>query len=74
MCGLRLGQHVRGEQRPCPVVVCGIAIGVQPAVIAQVPADLGLETDFLVQAPGPSLVNRIMITHIHRNDLPVLNQ
>jgi hypothetical protein len=55
--GLWLGdlhprEHVRWENRPCPVVVGGIALGVQPAVRPEVLANLDLEIDFPVQVGG----------------------
>ena len=51
--GLHPGQHVGGEQGAGGLVAPGVAVmarrGVQPAVGAQVFADVGLELDFVVQ-------------------------
>ena len=52
--GLHPRQHVVGEQRPRPVVLRRVAVGVQPAVGGEVLADVVLEVDFLVQAHAAS--------------------
>ena len=46
---LHPGQHIRREQRPRPVIARRVTLGMEPVVIGEVLADLGLETDFLVQ-------------------------
>ena len=48
--GLHPGQHVGREERPRPVVGRSVAFGVEPAVVGEVLANLGLEADFFVQA------------------------
>ena len=52
--GLHPCQHIGREERPRPVVVGGVALGIQPAVGGEVLADLGLEVDLFVQAHAAS--------------------
>ena len=49
---LHPGEHIGREERPRPIVGRRIALGIQPAIRAEMLADLGLEADFLVQTHG----------------------
>jgi hypothetical protein len=52
--GLHPSQHVGREQRLRPVVAHRVAFGIEPAVIAKVFANLGLEVDFFVKTHAAS--------------------
>ena len=66
LSGLDPGEHVLGEQGPCPVVLRRVTLVVQPAVGGEVLADFGLEVDFLVRthptAP-PVVTARNFVSH-----------
>ena len=43
-------QHVRNEECARPVAVCRVALGIKPAVVGEVLADLLFKLDFLILA------------------------
>src|SRR5258708_6809682 len=49
---LHPSQYICREQRPRSVVLGRVAVGIQPAMVGEMAANVGLETDFLVYAHG----------------------